>query len=78
MPSRITPIARQMLAERAVSETNRTHDAAHAAGFPAIDATPPPLADAVRQWSESLAVHARPWSRSPNDRCSRRSSAHLE
>ena len=46
--SRITPAALQALAERAVSETNRTYDAAHAAGFPAIDAVPASLAAAVR------------------------------
>jgi hypothetical protein len=56
--ARITPIALQLLAQRAVSETNRTYDAAHAAGFPAIDAAPLPLADAVRQVARELGQPA--------------------
>jgi Protein of unknown function (DUF3810) len=52
--ARITPVALQTLAERAVTETNRTYEAAHAAGFPAIDSTPSALADAVRQVSREL------------------------
>lgn len=56
--SRITPIALQALAERAVSEANHTYEAAHAAGFPAIDASPPDLAEAVRQMSRELGRSA--------------------
>jgi hypothetical protein len=52
--SRITPDALRTLAERAVSETNRTYGAAHAAGFPAIDAAPSSLADAVRSVAREL------------------------
>lgn len=47
--SRITPLAVRALAERAVSEANRTHGAAHAAGFPAIADRPAPLAAALRE-----------------------------
>jgi Protein of unknown function (DUF3810) len=52
--TRITPGALRSLAERAVSEANRTYDAAHAAGFPPIDAVPSRLADAVRDVSREL------------------------
>jgi hypothetical protein len=52
--TRITPAALRSLAERAVSEANRTYDAAHAEGFPAIDATPAALAAAVRDVSREL------------------------
>lgn len=45
--SRITPLAVRALAERAVNEANRTHEAAHAAGFPGIADMPAPLADAL-------------------------------
>ncbi len=53
-PTRITPSALRSLAERAVSEANRTYDAAHAAGFPSIDAAPTSLGDAVRAVSREL------------------------
>ena len=52
--SRITPLAVRALAERAVSEVNRTHDAAHAAGFPAISDTPAPLAAALHDVEREL------------------------
>ena len=47
--SRVTPQQVRALAEHAIAEANRTHAAAHAAGFPAIDATPQPLITAVRE-----------------------------
>jgi hypothetical protein len=56
---RITPGALQALAARAVSEANRTYEAAHAAGFPSIDASPPQLAEAVRQVTKEFG-HAAP------------------
>lgn len=52
--SRITPLAVRALAERAVSEANRTYDAAHAAGFPAIADTPAPLAAALHDVEREL------------------------
>ena len=52
--ARITPAALRGLAERAVSETNRTYDAAHAAGFPRIDAAPSSLAAALREVVQEL------------------------
>lgn len=52
--SRITPLAVRALAERAVSEANRTHDAAHAAGFPAIAEMPAPLASALHDVEREL------------------------
>jgi hypothetical protein len=52
--SRITPLAVRALAERAVSEANRTYDAAHAAGFPAIADTPTPLAAALHDVEREL------------------------
>jgi hypothetical protein len=66
--SRITPSAVRALAERAIQEANRTHAAAHAAGFPAIDAMPPPLITALQEVERELGrprttVMARPrWS----------------
>jgi len=47
-PSRVTPQAVRALAEHAVREANRTHAAAHAAGFPAIHDSPPALIDALQ------------------------------
>ena len=52
--SRITPLAVRALAERAVSEANRTHAAAHAVGFPAIAETPSPLAVALHEVEREL------------------------
>lgn len=52
--SRITPLAVRALAERAVSEANRTHAAAHAAGFPAIADTPAALAAAFHAVEREL------------------------
>lgn len=45
--ARVTPIAVRRLAEHAVAEANRTYDAGHAAGFPAIHESPQPLIDAL-------------------------------
>ncbi|MDH4067261.1 MAG: DUF3810 family protein, partial [Acidobacteriota bacterium] len=42
-PGRATPAAVRGLAERAVRESNRLHDRAHARGFPALDEVPPAL-----------------------------------
>ena len=67
-PSRITPAAVRSLAEFAIGEANRTHAAAHAAGFPAIDAMPAPLITALQEVERELGrprttVVARPrWS----------------
>ena len=47
--SRITPPAVRALAEHAISHANRTHAAAHAAGFPAIGETPPALVTALQE-----------------------------
>lgn len=52
--SRITPLAVRALAERAVSEANRSHDAAHAAGFPTITDMPAPLASALHDVEREL------------------------
>ena len=52
--SRITPLAVRALAERAVGEANRTHAAAHAAGFPAIVEMPAPLAAALHAVEREL------------------------
>jgi hypothetical protein len=52
--SRISPAAVRSLAEFAVAEANRTHAAAHAAGFPAIDAMPLPLITAVQDVEREL------------------------
>ncbi len=56
--SRITPVALQLLAERAVAEANRTFEVAHAEGFPAIDSTPSSLANAVREVSREFGQTA--------------------
>jgi hypothetical protein len=45
----VTPAAVRALAERAVVEANRLHAPAHARGFPAIDAVPASLANALHQ-----------------------------
>lgn len=47
--SRITPEAVRALAEHAIERANRTHAAAHAAGFPAIADAPQRLIDALHQ-----------------------------
>lgn len=52
--SRITPQAVRALAEHAVLEANRTHAAAHAAGFPSIHESPQPLIDALHQVEREL------------------------
>ncbi|MEZ5285252.1 MAG: DUF3810 family protein [Vicinamibacterales bacterium] len=52
--SRVTPAAVRDLAERAVHQTNTLHDTAHARGFPAPDAIPIPLADALHTVERSL------------------------
>jgi hypothetical protein len=52
--SLVTPAAVRALAERAVREANRTHAAAHAAGFPAIADRPPALAAAFHDVEREL------------------------
>lgn len=52
--SRITPSAVRSLAEHAVRQANRTHAAAHAAGFPGIHDRPAQLADALHQVEREL------------------------
>jgi hypothetical protein len=63
--SRVTPQAVRALAEYAIAQANRTHAAAHAAGFPAIDAMPQPLVTAIQDVERELGrprttVMARP------------------
>ena len=63
--SRVTPQAVRALAEFAIEKANDTHDAAHAAGFPAIDAMPQPLISAIQEVERELGrprttVMARP------------------
>ena len=53
-PSRVTPQAARALAEYAVAQANRTHAAAHAAGFPAIDEMPRPLITALQEVEREL------------------------
>ena len=66
--SRVSPQAVRALAERAVAEANRTHAAAHAAGFPSIYDMPRPLVTALQDVERELGrprttVVARPkWS----------------
>ena len=74
--SRITPDAVRALAEHAVDRANRTHAAAHAAGFPAIDAIAA-AADRRAAPSGARARTAAPDGRGArrSDRCSRRSIA---
>jgi hypothetical protein len=52
--SRVTPQAVRQLAEHAIAQANRTHDAAHAAGFPAINDSPPALIDALHSVEKDL------------------------
>ena len=52
--ARVTPEAVRALAEHAVERANRTHAAAHAAGFPAIHDSPQPLIDALHQVEKEL------------------------
>lgn len=52
--SRVTPSAVRLLTEHAVREANRTHAAAHAAGFPALHDSPRPLVDALHQVEREL------------------------
>ena len=52
--SRITPSAVRTLAEYAIEQANRTHAAAHAAGFPPIDAMPHPLVTAIQEVEREL------------------------
>lgn len=51
---RVTPAAVRGLAERAVSEANRTHARAHAAGFPAGAEVPAALVDALHEVERRL------------------------
>lgn len=66
--SRISPAAVRSLAEFAIAQANRTHAAAHAAGFPAIDEMPRSLVTAMQEVERELGrprttVMARPrWS----------------
>jgi hypothetical protein len=52
--SRVTPAAVRALADLAVTEANRTHAAAHAAGFPAVNAMPVPLITALQEVEREL------------------------
>jgi hypothetical protein len=52
--SRVTPQAARALAEYAIAQANRTHAAAHAAGFPAIDEMPRPLVTALQEVEREL------------------------
>ena len=52
--SRITPHHVRALAEYAIGQANRTHAAAHAAGFPAIDDRPQPLITALQDVEREL------------------------
>ena len=52
--SRVTPQNLRALAEYAIAEANRTHAAAHAAGFPAIDETPQALITALQEVEREL------------------------
>ena len=52
--SRVTPQAVRALAEYAIAQANRTHAAAHAAGFPAIDEMPQPLVTALQDVEREL------------------------
>lgn len=63
--SRVTPPAVRALAEYAIEKANQTHAAAHAAGFPALDAMPPSLIAAMQEVERELGrprttVMARP------------------
>lgn len=52
--ARVTPQAVRLLAEHAVAEANRTHAAAHAAGFPTIEDSPGPLIAALHDVEREL------------------------
>ena len=52
--SHINPQAVRALAEYAIARANRTHAAAHAAGFPAIDEMPQPLVTALQEVERDL------------------------
>jgi hypothetical protein len=52
--SKVTPQAVRVLAEHAIAEANRTHAAAHAAGFPAIHDRPQALIDALHSVEKDL------------------------
>ena len=52
--SRVTPEAVRALAELAVARANLLHGPAHAAGFPAINASPQPLIDALHAVEKDL------------------------
>lgn len=52
--SAVTPEAVRALAERAVAEANRTHGAAHAAGFAAVSESPQRLIDALHAVEREL------------------------
>ena len=52
--SRVTPQNVRAFAEYAVAQANRTHAAAHAAGFPAIDEIPRPLVTALQEVERGL------------------------
>lgn len=52
--SRVTPQHVRALAEYAIAQANRTHAAAHAAGFPAIDEAPQPLINALHDVEREL------------------------
>jgi hypothetical protein len=52
--SRVTPAAVRALAEHAVREANRTHAAAHAAGFPGLHDRPSALIDALHDVEREL------------------------
>jgi len=63
--SQVTPQQVRALAEHAIAEANRTHAAAHAAGFPAIDEAPHTLITALQDVERELGrprttVMARP------------------
>lgn len=53
-PARINPAAVRALAEHAVAQANRTHAAAHAAGFPAVWDMPQPLVTAMQELEREL------------------------
>ncbi len=52
--SRVTPEAVRALAEYSIERANQSHAAGHAAGFPAIDAAPQALIDALHQVEKEL------------------------
>lgn len=52
--SKVTPQAVRALAELAIANANRTHNAAHAAGFPGIHDSPQPLIDALHAVERDL------------------------